>query len=322
MPPSIHIIEKISEGGMGAVYRARHAITGAKIAVKLLLREHASREKYVSRFIREARMACVLSNPHIVAVHDCGITTDGLPYIVMDYVEGVTLEELLDSGMPLKGDQALDIFIQTAEALAHAHKRGIIHRDIKPSNIMLTVAENETYFVRMVDFGIAKITDSEMGPNSPLTMTGEVLGTPTYMSPEQCMGKELDGRSDIYGLGCVMYHTLTGRPPFTGTTTLHVLLKHSHDPVPQLTTEQNVKLPKGLEAIVKRCLEKSPQDRYATMDEVIVDLRKIKEGESITIRISGHQKWMLGLAARTLGSGVVGFLIAWAVVSVIGAFNK
>lgn len=323
LPSSIDIIEKISQGGMGAVYKAKHNVTGAILAVKILLPQHSERENYISRFIREARAACTLSNPHIVSVHDCGTTTDGLPYIVMDYVQGGTLEDVLNKQGHLKSEDALDIFIQTADALAHAHKRGIVHRDIKPSNIMLAKGDNGGYFVKMVDFGIAKITNLENAPPSgDLTITGEVLGTPTYMSPEQCVGGKLDGRSDIYSLGCVMYHTLVGKPPFTGATTLHVLVKHSRERAPSISFEdKSKKVPKGLETVISKCLEKAPQDRYATMEDVIKDLQKVKDGESITIRITGYQKWMLGIVGKTILSAIVGFLVAWGAVMLMSNFG-
>ena len=294
LPSSLHILGKISQGGIGAVFRAEHAVTRAQLAVKVLLPQLAAVERHRKRFIQEARTIRSLSDPHIVAVHDCGYSESGLPYMVMDYIDGITLDQML-SQRTVSVEEALDIFIQTAEAVGHAHKKGIIHRDLKPSNIMLCRQANDRYFVKVLDFGIAKITeDANVNTLVNLTATGELLGTPSYMSPEQSLGLPVDHRSDIYSLGCVMCHTLTGKPPFTAGSALQLLAKQTIDRAPEIKKlRPDLNLPNGLDKIVERTLEKKPADRYASMEDLSSDLGKVKEGVSIPVRLTGSQKQYL-----------------------------
>ena len=175
LPPSLKILGKISQGGIGAVFRAEHSFTHAQVAVKVLLPQLAAVERHRQRFFQEAQAICSLSNPHIVAVHDCAFSQSGLPYMVMDYVDGITLEQLL-SQRAITIEEALDIFIQTAEAVGHAHKKGVIHRDLKPSNIMLCRGDDGKFFVKVLDFGIAKITEgAQIQASGELTATGSFL---------------------------------------------------------------------------------------------------------------------------------------------------
>lgn len=297
LPPVLHILGKINQGGIGAVFKAEHLVTRAKLAIKVLLPELAAVRSHQRRFIQEARAMCSLSNPHIVSVHDCGFTESGLPYMIMDYVEGRTLEEELVEH-PLAAEEALDIFIQIAEGVAHAHKRSIIHRDLKPSNIMLSRQEDGRLFVKVLDFGIAKVKEeANIQGLQNLTAMGEVLGTPSYMSPEQSLGTSVDERTDIYSLGCVMFHTLAGTPPFTAATALQLLAQQTNSPVPDLKeVRPDLKLPPGLDRIVRRTLEKKPIDRYPNMEELLADLAKVKEGKSVAASLTGRQRQSLIVA--------------------------
>jgi serine/threonine-protein kinase len=178
----------------------------------------------------------------------------------MGFVTGESLESVLNSEGVLTGERAINIFIQIAEALVHAHEKGIVHRDLKPSNVLLTKHEHVDDFVKLVDFGIAKIADSFNADKTKLTQTGELIGTPLYMSPEQCHGDELDARSDLYSLGCVMYETISGSPPFDGENAVRVLLKQISDepaPLPKMFG-----ISADLKEVIMRCLEKDSNDRY------------------------------------------------------------
>ncbi len=311
LPSNICVVKKLGQGAMGAVFKVRHKVTNASLAVKVLLPQLAEDKTYVRRFVQEARASCALSSPHIVAVYDCGVTATNLPYILMEYVEGMTLRDLLAQNSP-QLSEALDLFIQIAEALSHAHKRGIIHRDLKPSNIMLTTTDSGDVLVKVLDFGIARIAQqvSEATLND-LTATGEVLGTPWYMSPEQSMAEDVDCRSDIYSLGCVMYHVLTGKPPFTGATTLLLLMKHSREVVPDIgKARPDLNIPRGLQLIVSKTLEKRPEDRYASMDELMADLQRLRQKGSVAIWLTSSQRRSLRQATHLLMSIFIGFCSA------------
>jgi serine/threonine-protein kinase len=297
LPSTLKILGKISQGGIGAVFRAEDSATGAQLAVKVLLPQLAAIERHRKRFIQEARTICSLSNPHIVAVHECGVSESGLPYMVMDYIDGLTLDQLLGQNT-VSVEEAIDIFVQTAEAVGLAHKAGIIHRDLKPSNIMLCRQDDGRYFVKVLDFGIAKVTEESNIQHTlaNLTATGELLGTPSYMSPEQSLGLTIDHRTDIYSFGCVMCHVLTGKPPFTAASALQLLAKQTIDRAPEIKKlRPDLKIPRGLDKIVEKSLEKKPADRYQNMDELLADLGKVKRGASIPTRLTGSQKQYMKL---------------------------
>jgi eukaryotic-like serine/threonine-protein kinase len=301
LPPELRIIGKISQGGIGAVFKGEDLRSHKLVAIKVLLPQLAVAERHQQRFIQEARTMSSLADPHIVNVHDCGISESGLPYLVMDYVDGITLEQVLTQ-RSVGTDEALEVFIQAAEAVGHAHSRGIIHRDLKPSNIMLIKEANETLFVKVLDFGIAKITEEALSDaNENLTTTGELLGTPSYMSPEQSLGFPTGPCSDVYSLGCVMYHTLTGTPPFKASTALQLLAKHTNSPAPEIKKlRPDLKLPGGLDRIVRRTLEKQPEDRYANMEELLTDLRRVKDKTPLPLRLTGHQRHHLLLMVNVV----------------------
>jgi serine/threonine protein kinase/tetratricopeptide (TPR) repeat protein len=263
------ILAVIGGGAMGLVYKARHTLMKRVVAIKMLHPNMLPDAGTVMRFKKEAEALSCLNHPGILTVFDFGISTQGQPYLVTDYLEGQTLGELLESTQVVPWQRTVNIFMQVCSALAHAHKNGVIHRDIKPSNIMLTEFEDQQDVVKILDFGIAKVITEETENSSQLTRTGEVFGSPLYMSPEQCRGKSLDARSDIYSLGCVMFRTLTGQPAFFGQDLVECLYKHVNEAAPSLremTPEANI--PEALEQVVLKCLAKDQNDRYQTMVEL------------------------------------------------------
>jgi len=243
--------ERIATGGMGEVWRAEDTVLGRAVAVKLLKREYADDPRFRERFENEARHAASLHHANIAAVFDFGENADesGRPYLVMELVDGRPLSELIRPHQPMDPAQVRDLIRQAAEALAQAHAAGIVHRDVKPANLLVTPAGK----VKVTDFGIARAADSVA-----LTGTGEVLGTPDYLSPEQAEGKVATPASDVYALGVVLFECLTGRRPFAGDTPVATALAHLRSPVPDLPAD----VPDDLAAVTRRALSKDPDDRY------------------------------------------------------------
>ncbi len=273
--------ELIGAGGMGSVYKAEDASLTNKFAVKILRPELAKDPIACSRFEHEAKSISSLTHPNIVAVYEHGISQSGAPYIVMDYVEGVSLEKVMEDNVYLEPNRVIDLFIQVADAVEHAHKKRVIHRDIKPNNIMVKSVDGTDY-AKIVDFGIAKVMPEANKTTQGLTQTGELFGSPSYMSPEQCTGKRLDGRSDIYSIGCVMYEALSGKPPFQGENAIQTILKHINDPPESLSKRSsNLNIPDELTYVVMRCLEKQPENRYQSANDLKADLESIRDGNPI-----------------------------------------
>ena len=260
----------LGHGGMARVFLGTDRVLGRRVAVKVLLPQFARDESFVARFRREAQSAAALNHPNVVSVFDTG-SDKGTHFIVMEYLQGKTLSEVIKEDAPLPPDQVAVIGQAVAEALAFAHEAGIVHRDIKPGNIMLTPAGD----VKVMDFGIARATSSES-----LTQTATVLGTAAYLSPEQAQGEGVDARSDIYSLGVVLYEMLTGRAPFAGDSAVTVAYKHvREDPVP--LGRVNRSIPPGLEAVVMKCLAKSPSSRYQSADLLAQDLKRFLAGRAV-----------------------------------------
>lgn len=260
------VISLIGHGGMADVYLAEQMFMRKQVALKILRPQLAMDAGNFERFLREAQAASRLSHAHIITIFDSGASAEGLPYIAMEYVDGSSLADLLGDKGRLSVSRMVPIISQVCEALEHAHRKGIIHRDLKPSNIMITMDEEGADFVRVVDFGIAKILAAEGPEDSKLTQTGSVFGSPMYMSPEQCSGKKLDSRSDIYSLGCVMYECLTGSGPFVGTNSLETMHKHVVDePQPFNVICPELYFPARVEQAILKALSKSPDDRQQSM---------------------------------------------------------
>jgi serine/threonine-protein kinase len=257
------IIEKIGGGGMALVYKAKCRLLNRFVAIKVLRPEFIEDEDFVKKFRREAQSAASLSHPNIVGIYDVG-TEGNSYYIVMEYVKGQTLKELIKSKGTLGIEYATNIAIQICYALDHAHKNNIVHRDIKSHNILI----KEDNSVKVTDFGIARAVSS-----STITNTGNVIGSVHYFSPEQARGGYIDEKSDIYSLGVVMYEMLTGILPFEGESPIAVALKHiQEEPVPP--SKVNSRIPKAIEAIVMKCMEKEVSKRYNSASEIINDLRQ------------------------------------------------
>src|SRR6478672_9112470 len=253
---------------MGMVYRAEHTQLGRPAALKMLLPQLASDTGIVQRFFNAARAASAIDNPGIVQVYDFGTHADGRAYIVMELLKGESLEQRLQRG-PLAPQDGATILAQTAAALSAAHARGIVHRDLKPDNIFLVPNElvQSGIQVKLLDFGIAKLADEQTAGLK--TQTGAMMGTPAYMSPEQCMGKsDLDHRTDIYSVGCILFHVLCGRPPFTSEHGTGMLIAaHIRDAAPD-PRSLNPNIPPALVAIIERCLQKEPSARYQSAAEL------------------------------------------------------
>jgi len=263
-----HILERLGSGAMGAIYKATHLNLGKPVVVKVLHPHLVKEETHVQRFKREAKAASRLNHPNCITILDYDKTPDNWSYICMEYVEGKDLCRVLYEEKKLSPERAIDIALQVVDALDEAHSKGVIHRDLKPENIMLEKMRNKPDFVKVLDFGIAKIQDSsDTASGSFKTATGMVFGTPEYMSPEQIRGEELDGRSDIYSLGVVLYQMLTGILPFTGETVLEVATKHLREPPPPLE-EVAPELPKELIQVVNKMLEKNREQRFSSAGEL------------------------------------------------------
>lgn len=265
------ILEPIGRGGMGVVYKVEHVRIGKLLAMKLLTGELSRSAEMVRRFKREALTVSKLASPSTVQVFDFGVS-DGLTYLVMELVHGESLGRVLARGGPIPGARVAKIVIQVASSLAEAHKKGIVHRDVKPENIMLLSAFDGADIAKVLDFGLAKLRESE--GHADITNHGTILGTPYYMAPEQIRGDEVDARTDVYGVGVLMYRLLTGLHPFVGKP-MKVLSKHlTEAPVPPHVRTPELRISEGLSAIVMRALEKDPKDRYPTVEalrEALID---------------------------------------------------
>jgi eukaryotic-like serine/threonine-protein kinase len=264
---------RIGHGGMGEVWVAYHAGLRRDVALKVLRLDDDSAPVAVQRFEQEVAATSRLTHPNTVRVFDYGVTADGIWYYAMELLEGVTLFELVRDSGPLTVERTLSIGHQIARALAEAHARGIVHRDIKPENIFITQAGNEPDFVKVLDFGIAKLCDEARG--ATLTQTGAVFGTPAYMSPEAARGQTTTARSDVYGVGGVLYYMLAGRPPFVATSTAEVLLAHLTQPAPRLDSNRHGDVPGEFSMLITRCLHKDPLDRFSDSGELATELAKL-----------------------------------------------
>ena len=270
------VTRKIGQGGMGAVYEAKHTAIGGRFAVKVLLDKYAQREAIVARLKQEAQLATSLDHEHIIRVTDFGSTDDGRTFVVMEFLEGESLAELLARETKLPEQRILRIASQAASALAAAHAKGIVHRDIKPENLFI-IKRKEQDFVKVVDFGISKNlrASDEQEAQPRLTQTGMVLGTPLYMSPEQARGDEdLDHRVDIYALGVIMYEAATGKVPFAGTNYLSVISQVLNDE-PKPVREVRPEISDEFEAVVQRTMAKNREDRYPSANALLEDLNAL-----------------------------------------------
>lgn len=263
------IVQRIGKGGMGAVYKAEQPAMGRFVAVKILHRNLASRPDLVSRFRREARAMSRLTHPNTVRVFLYGQLDNGALYIVMEYLEGLNLHQITKRQGPMALDRAARILIQSCGALEEAHHGGIIHRDLKPENILLTEQGGMPDFPKVLDFGLAKVHDIDLQSSSPLTQEGMVFGTPEFMSPEQAKGKTLDGRSDLYSLGTILYEMITGKLPFQARNPADYIRHHiKSPPIPVTQRVPELHFPAELDEFFTKALAKDRADRFASATDL------------------------------------------------------
>ncbi len=276
---SYQLLDLIGQGGMGVVYRVKHLILEKQFALKLLAPNQINNQNW-RRFELEGRSLAKLNHTNIVSISNMGIDK-GCPYFVMDLLTGISLAEQIKNSGPLSEKENLDIYLQVCAGLSCAHRNGIIHRDIKPANIMLLPAE-KGFLVKIVDFGLVRLQSTGSATSQALTASGEVFGSPYYMSPEQTMGEEIDARSDIYSLGCSLFESLTGQVPFAGASAIETLMMHqeAEAPIPSRLVA-NRKISTAFDEVVARCLKKDAKLRYQSADQLAIDLQRILDGKPI-----------------------------------------
>ncbi len=287
------IIRRIGEGGMGFVYEAEHTALEKRVALKILRDDFSSRSEVVERFRQEAKSASRIGNAHIVDISDFGEMPNGASYFVMELLSGEDLANALAKEAILPLARAADVILQCCRALGAAHGKGIVHRDMKPENIFLTERDGRADFVKIVDFGIAKMSDVETpgAPGRKLTKTGMIFGTPEYMSPEQAAGKpDLDHRVDIYALGVIFFEMLAGKVPFVGDTFMGILTQHMFEPIPQLAAfNPSYAENPAIESFITKALAKAPEDRFQSCDEMARALEGALEGQAVRIDPTSKQ---------------------------------
>jgi serine/threonine protein kinase len=328
LPEQYEILGKISQGGMGAIFKAKNRYTGAFVAIKVLKAESSQNEKALARFVMEARSASSLNHPRVCQVRDFGLTTTKIPYLVMDWINGISLSKKVQADGPQSSTEAVNIFQQICAGLEHAHAHKVVHRDLKPDNIMLTRDSEGRTQVHIVDFGIAKLLQKDESDGSGadhgnatavkereqkvlnhLTTTGTFVGTPLFMSPEQAKASmNIDERSDIYSLGCLMYYVLCGEPPLVGNSAIETIAKHLHQTPADFPGR--LKIPADLRAIVFKSMEKKPSDRYQKISDLASDLKKLTKGVTITRHplVSEREKKrkkLIKVASFILGFGLM-----------------
>jgi serine/threonine protein kinase len=295
------ILEPIGAGGMGAVFKARQISTDKLVALKVLSATFGDNDINLQRFQREAKTAAALSHQNLVTVIDYG-SEDGRAFLVLELVPGITLSQWLKENGCLTVTQFQSLFRQVCRGLAHVHAAGIVHRDLKPSNIMIVQSrDSEEMLVKIVDFGIAKVVASE---TQALTATGDTVGSPLYMSPEHGLGHVVDARSDIYSLGCVMFESLVGEPPFIGETPIQTMCMHMQAAVPSIRSLRP-EVPVSIESIVSVCMEKAPGDRFSSVSALA---QALQSGETVQRPQKGRpfdKAIVIGVGLTLLACGTV-----------------
>jgi len=286
------IIRHLARGGMAEVYLARDLLLDRPVALKVLFPEFSRNRSFVERFRREARAAANLNHPNIVSIYDWG-EEDGTYFIVMEYIDGLTLREVIRAEGRLRPERAATIGADIAAALDFAHRGGVVHRDVKPGNVIISG------MVKVTDFGIARASD----PQESLTQTGAVMGTATYFSPEQAQGVGIDPRSDVYSLGVVLYEMVTGRPPFTGDSPVAIAYQHVRE-TPVLPSVHSPDVPPAFEAVVMKAMAKNRDDRYTTAEELRADLVRFSHGQAVLAAAVPND--ITGVTAAAAATGVMG----------------
>lgn len=292
LPDRYEVISELGSGGMGKVYLVLDTTLKKSVAIKVLATDSLEHDpERLQRFQREAKAAGRMRHENLVSVMDFGLTSSGQPYLVMDYVEGPTLKEVIDSEGPFTISDAVDILSLLASAIAHAHVNGVVHRDLKASNVVLADYGNGRPKPVIIDFGIALMmeTDADRSLHLNLTRTNAIIGSPHYMSPEQVQGERADERSDIYSLGCIFYECLIGHPPYQGESLMAIMEMHLREPVPKVKySEEQADLADRLNLFLERAMAKEPSQRFAGMQEVIEAINAINAIEGNTSGSIAH----------------------------------
>lgn len=314
------ILSTIGRGGSGTVYKARHLVFENFVALKVLHPHLAADDRALRRFLHEARTVVKLRHPNAISVHDFGVVS-GLPYLVMEHVEGKSLTQLILEVGPVPLERTSRILEQVCAALHSAHVLGIVHRDLKPDNIMVSTDASGNDFVRVLDFGIAKIVNDTSPEGARITRDGVPCGTPHYMSPEQVLGKSLDPRSDLYSLGIIIYEMLTGTPPFSEYSPIEVMFKQVHSvPPPPSEFKPELNIPANVEGIVARLLEKEPEARFQDAEELsqvfAAEVAAPSRGTLIPIRSRGR-RWLRAPASGGARRSLVAEIIVLALIAAL-----
>ena len=269
---SYHLEDRLGSGGMGEVWRARHRMLARPAAIKMIRKEilhgHDASDAALERFAREAEATAELQSPHTVNLYDFGMSADGRLYYVMELLDGIDLRTLVERFGPMEQERVVRVLRQVCQSLEEAHQHGLIHRDIKPGNIVLTRFALETDFVKVLDFGLVKRAAELTGEAASLSQTGQISGTPAYLAPEVALGEAMDGRADLYSLGCTAYWMLTGEPVFSEATAMKMVIAHVTREPPPLREHMVAPLSPELEMLVMSCLAKDPNDRPASAAEL------------------------------------------------------
>jgi hypothetical protein len=307
--------QQVGSGGMSKVYRAHDRLLERTVALKILHEHYSQDDEYVERFRREARAVAQLAHPNVVTVIDRG-EHESRQYIVFEYVDGENLKQLVEREGPLPVRQIIELGLQVAHALASAHARGVVHRDVKPQNVLLS----EEGVPKVTDFGIARTSDVES-----VTLTGTVMGTSEYISPEQARGEPVDFRSDIYSLGVILFELCTGEVPYPGENPVSVAMRHLHEPVPSVRAQRR-DVPSRLEAAIRRAMAKDQEERFGSMDELIAELeaslRALGGGEETIVLPAPVRPRRARRGARRFVRALVLSLVALLLVgaAAVGAF--
>src|SRR6266478_5824929 len=270
------VVEVIGHGGMGRVYKALQSPLDRLVALKILGAGHERDPNFYKRFFLEASVTAKLTHPNTITLYDYGRTDDGIFFIAMEFLNGRTLSQAMQADGPLAQERAIHIAQQICRSLREAHSLGIVHRDLKPANVMLLLERDDHDFVKVLDFGLVKFFSGE-APEADITNAGTFMGSPHYIAPEQARSQGPDQRRDIYSLGVLLYHMLTGRVPFTAAAPVDIILKHLHEaPVAPRLLRPDLTIAPGLEDLVLRCIAKSRDERLQSMDEVLAQLKALR----------------------------------------------
>lgn len=285
LPERYEILGKIARGGMGTVYQARDKENGMTVAIKLMAQDLLHDSAARKRFEQEAAHLASLDHPYIISVYNSGTTTQGAPYLVMELGKGQTLDEILKERGSLTAEKTVNLFMEILSGLEYAHNNGILHRDLKPSNIIVENIDEAYPSVKILDFGIMKLLDEDGSKTAAITATSAMVGTPAYMSPEQCLGEAVSPQSDIYSIGCMIFEALTGKPPFEAANAVALAMEHQSKKPPSLSRKlKKDPAARQLEEVITSCLEKVPAFRYKDSRDLLDDLDKISSGKKIKPR--------------------------------------